>query len=229
MANRTQTRQARRQAARRQQHAPSRPALSPSRPVVAGAAVVVAALVLFALAAAGIFKGPGPSTNGVSASAATATAIVNTLGPGYTVDGIHCDTSGAMAPGTPHIHADVVIYDHGVRWTMNPNVGHDTNNDCLFWVHAHADAAYGVIHMESPRPIHPTLTVWNAVALHSVGRSAEMQLKPRPGEQQRVYVNDRRYHGDISRLPLQNHMSITIEYGPPWVKPHLFDFKAHRL
>jgi hypothetical protein len=228
MGRRTQTRQARRQAARREQ-AQTRAAPSRRWPVIIGAAVVVAAVALFALAAVGIFKGSGPTANGISAPDATATAIAQTLGSGYTVDGIHCDTSGGMAPGSPHIHADVVIYDHGVRWTMNPNVGHDTNNDCLFWVHAHADAAYGVIHMESPRPIHPTLAAWNAVALHSVGRSAEMQLAPRSGEQQRVYVNDRPYHGDIRRLPLQNHMSITIEYGPPWVKPRLFDFKAHQL
>jgi len=230
MARHTQTRQGRRQALRRQQQVQSRRQQRGrfNWSFIAGAVVVVAAVALFAGFASGLFGGKS-SANGLSAQNATATAISSVLGTGYTVDGIHCDPTGSMAAGSPHIHANVVIYNHGVKWTMNQNVGHDINNDCLSWVHAHADATYGVVHMESPTPIHPTLTTWNAIAKHSVGKNAEMKLKPASGEQQRVYVNGKRYHGDISRLPLQNHMSITIEYGPPWYKPQVFNFAAHKL
>jgi hypothetical protein len=229
MARHSQTRQARRQALRRQQQVQARRQRQGpfNWSFIAGGVVVVAAIAIFAVAATGIFKSSGSSANGVSGAAATATAISQFIGNGPTVRGIGCDQG--MQAGSPHIHADVVVYVRGVKEPLNQNVGHDYNDDCLFWVHSHADASVGVVHMESPKPIHPTLTTYNAIALRSVGKNAEIQLKPQAGEQQRVYVGDKLYHGDISRLPLQNHMSITIQYGPPWVKPKLFNFAAHQL
>jgi hypothetical protein len=229
MARHSQTRQARRQALRRQQQIQARRQKQGpfNWSFIAGAVVVVAAIAIFAAAATGVFKGSSSTANGATGPAATATAEAQFIGNGPTINGIGCDQG--MTAGSPHIHADVAVYVRGVLRPLNANVGHDYNDDCLFWVHSHGDAAYGVVHMESPHPIHPTLATYNKIALRSVSKNAEIQLTPKAGEQQRVYVNDKLYHGDISRLPLQNHLSITIEYGPPWVKPHLFNFAAHQL
>jgi hypothetical protein len=229
MARHSQTRQARRQALRRQQQMQARGHKQGpfSWSFIAGAVVVVAAIAIFALAATGVFKSGTGSASGLSSADATATAVTQFIGTGPTINGIGCDQG--MTAGSPHIHADVKIYVKGVLQPLNQNVGHDYNDDCLFWVHEHADAANGIIHMESPKPIHPTLATWNKIALRSVGKNAELQLKPKAGEQQRVYVNLKRYYGDISTLPLQKHMNITIEYGPPWVKPTAFNFAAHQL
>jgi hypothetical protein len=224
MARLAQRRQVRRQALRQQQQIRARrhgPA-GLSWSVLIGVLVSAAAVALFTAAGTGLLSGKRNTAGGLSSQDATATAVRAILGTGPTIDGIGCDQG--MTAGSPHIHADVVIFVRGVKQSINPNVGHDYNDDCLFWVHEHADAQYGVIHMESPHAIHPTLATWNKIAARSVGKSAEMQLTPKAGETQRVYVNDKLYHGDISTLPLQNHMSITIEYGPPWVKSHLFNF-----
>lgn len=220
MGRQSQSRQARRAAERRQQnrgHGRGRQGASWS--LIAGGAVLAVAVIIFIVFA---IKGTGVS-NG-----AAGTNTPTPFPTGRPIAGIGCD--GGMTSGaSPHIHADLAIYDHGKQVPLPPGVGHDTNEDCLFWVHAHQDAAVGVIHMESPHVIHPTLDTYLAIARRTVPKSQVPRLTPKPGEQEKVWVNEKPYYGNPLNIKLYQHMTVTVEFGPPFVKPKPFDFAAQGL
>jgi hypothetical protein len=47
-------------------------------------------------------------------------------------------------------------------------------------------------------------------------------MKVQSGEQMKVYVNQKPYHGNPANILLQPHTNIYIEVGPPFVKPQPF-------
>lgn len=220
MGRRPQTRQARRAAERRQQQqkARGRASSGPNWSIIGGGAIVAAAIIVFL-----VFALKGSPTNGAAGSA-TPTAFPN----GTPINGIGCD-QGMTSGAAPHIHADLAIYDRGKYVGLDPNVGHNINQDCLYWVHAHADAAVGVIHMESPHVIHPTIATYIAIARKTVGAAHAADLSPKPGEVRKVWVNEKPYYGNPLDIKLYKHMTVTVEFGPPFVKPKPFNFAARNL
>lgn len=218
MGRQSQSRQARRAAERRQQQrAHGRGQQGQNWAYIAGGAVVAAAVIIFI-----VFAVKGTS-NG-AAGATTPTPFPT----GRPIASIGCD-GGMTNPAVPHIHADLAIYDRGKYVQLPQGTGHNTNEDCTFWVHAHQDAAFGVIHMESPHAIHPTLDTYLSIARRTVPASQVPRLTPKPGEQEKVWVNQKPYHGNPLNIKLYQHMTVTVEFGPPFVKPKPFDFAAHQL
>ncbi len=187
----------------------------PSWSLVAGGAVVAIAVIVFALAVSGAFKG---------ASAANGANGTLTIPPGPVIAGLHCD-QGMTSNSYYHIHAHLSIYIKGVEQTISPDFGHDYNDDCLFWMHAHADEN-GIIHMESPNAIHPTLATWHAIAEKTLPQSGAKvpPITPPAGLQEKAYVNMKPYNGDPTQIKLYKHTQVVLEFGPPFVAPKPFTF-----
>ncbi len=237
MGRQSQSRQARRAQERRQRehgtkgepslgsggrrgagHRPTTHGRSRSGPnwsLIAGGGVVAIAIVVFILAVAGVFNIKG------SGAAAGATA---TIGPGPSIAGIGCD-QGMTNPTAPHIHAHIAIYVKGKLQPISSNFGHDYNHDCLFWMHAHQDVN-GIIHLESPVAVHPPLSTWYKILKETLPQSGAKvpQVAPTAGEQEKVWVNLKPYHGDPMNIKLYRHTNITIEIGAPFTPPKPFTF-----
>jgi hypothetical protein len=47
-------------------------------------------------------------------------------------------------------------------------------------------------------------------------------MKVQPGEQMKIYVNQKPYYGNPANILLRPHTNIYIEVGPPFVKPQPF-------
>lgn len=209
-----QTRQARRAQERRQtQRARHVQRQGPSWSLVLGGAVILAAILIFAGFAFLGGKSNSGSPNGTI-----------TIPPGKPINGIGCD--GGMTTAGPHIHAQLGIYYRGKPFQINSNFGHDTNHDCLFWMHSHVDAN-GIIHMESPHVIHPTIATWLAIAKETIPPAPN--LAPKKGETEEVWRNLKRYYGNPLNIKLYNHTQVDIEFGPPFVTPQKFNFAKYQL
>lgn len=194
-----------------------RPAGATNWSLIAGAVVVVVAIAIFALAVSGAGGSFGLGSK-------SATSVPATIPPGPSVAGIGCD-DGMTGPSF-HIHAHLAIYDKGKPETISSDYGHYYNKDCLFWLHSHDTT--GIIHMESPHAIRPTLATWYKIARLTLGSAKDTvpRITPLPGEQERVWVNQKPYHGDPMQIKLSKHENITIEFGPPWVKPKPFTYPS---
>ncbi|MGH2442457.1 MAG: hypothetical protein ACRDFX_04780 [Chloroflexota bacterium] len=208
-----QTRQARRAQERRQLAKGAHGARGTNWSIIAIAGIIAVAIAIFA----GILLSGG-ATN--SATQATAT-----IPPGPTIAGIGCDQG--MPPGGTHIHSRLTILNHGKVEQIDPNFGHDYTDDCLFWMHSHQDAN-GVIHMESPHPIHPTIATWLKIAHKTIPKD-RLVLTPKPGEPEKVFVNLKPYHGNPLTIKLSEHKLITIELGKPFSPPQGFNWAKYQL
>ncbi len=207
-----ETRQARRQRQRRQQQ---RPQMGTSRwAVLGGSAVIVAVIVLFVALA--VKNNSGGAGNGSSASSAD-------IGP--PIDGIDCN---AMETASYHHHAHLEFYVKGKYILPPPYIGEDIYHSCFYWTHTHSPS-YGVVHIEAPHQVTPTLKNFFDIWHQPLSRTRAWRYSARPGESMRVYVNQKLYTGDPRTILLVQHQDITIEFGPPFVKPQPFDYAAHQL
>lgn len=131
------------------------------------------------------------------------------------IDGISCDFAEAS---TYHVHAHLAILVDGKAVAGPPaNTGIQFVHLCLYWLHTHDTS--GIIHIEAPHRISPTLgnffDIWGQplsrqrVAGHSVGA----------GETLRIYVGPSAYTGNPRTIPLYEHTKVTLEIGPPFVTP----------
>jgi len=145
---------------------------------------------------------------------------------GNPIDGIGCNPTEGTSVHV-HTHLDVII--NGKTELAPALVGYDTVKNCLYWVHTHVDSP-GVIHIESPVSVHPTLgdflDIWAAtpakVASYTVDHSLLTTiLTQKPGV---VALNGKPYTGDIRAIPLGAHTMITIGYGTTKVVQKPFDF-----
>lgn len=127
------------------------------------------------------------------------------------IDGISCDFGGQIRY---HVHAHLTILLHGRTSVLVPSqIGIDSTHLCLYWLHTH-DAS-GIIHVEAPRVIRPTLgqffAVWHQpLSLHDVAGHVGAV---------RVYVNGKPVPHAPSRVVLLNHTDVVLEVGRPYVKP----------
>jgi hypothetical protein len=131
------------------------------------------------------------------------------------IDGISCDFSEAA---TYHVHAHLAILVRGRAVAGPPaNTGIHIEHLCLYWLHTHDST--GIIHIEAPRRISPTLgqffDIWGQplsrqrVATHLVGA----------GQALRVFVGPTLYRGNPRAIKLYEHTKVTLEIGPPFVAP----------
>src|SRR6266566_3801987 len=68
------------------------------------------------------------------------------------VDGVYCDQLEQTAY---HIHAHLTIYINGQPVSIPQGVGISSDQSCLYWLHTHTSD--GVIHIEAPKKVSPTL------------------------------------------------------------------------
>src|SRR5947209_8837976 len=122
------------------------------------------------------------------------------------IDGISCDFSEA---GTYHVHAHLTILVNGRAVAGPPaNTGIHIEHLCLYWLHTHDST--GIIHIEAPHPISPTLgnffDIWGQplsrqrVADHTVGA----------GRVLRVYVGPTPYSGNPRTIKLYEPTKVTL-------------------
>jgi hypothetical protein len=155
---------------------------------------VVVALVLSIALAAGLF------------------AVLRATSP--TVDSIPCETSEQL---TYHVHAYLSIVDRGKVTHPPASVGINLTHLCLFWVHTHDDS--GIIHIEAPHRITPTLGQFFAVWGKKLSRTQVGDIAVSPAQKLRAYVGKKPYNGDPNSIILRDHEAITIEIGPPFRPP----------
>lgn len=204
-----QTRQARRAQERRAQARGRQAAQRPDRKwVLAGVAVVLAAVALFVVLNA--------TNTGPSGVTGTPTAI-----PAASVDGIGCNPGGEVV--TFHQHAHLTLMNKGKQVSIPALIGFNVDHDCLFWIHTH-QGEEGVIHMESPKKIVPKLSTFFKIWGEPLTSQRIGPITVAAGEQVRTYVNGKVYSGNPADIPLARHQDITVEVGPPFVKPQPFAF-----
>jgi hypothetical protein len=218
-----ETRQARRARERREQQrrAHRSTSLSNHYALLAGGAIVAVLLVL--LASLAFAKG------GNSVATVNGTPVTPTLGPitpAPTVKGIACN-AGEML-GQYHEHAHLNLIDDGKSMPVSDQIGFSPH-DCLYWVHTHTPSG-GVIHMEAPHAVYPTLGTFFHIWGRPLTSKRISNFVMKPGQRIRTFVNRKLYHGNPAGIILRRHEDVTIEVGPPFVKPPpLFDFKTRQL
>ncbi|HLJ68825.1 MAG TPA: hypothetical protein VKX16_15830 [Chloroflexota bacterium] len=141
------------------------------------------------------------------------------------VDGIPCDLSEQV---TYHVHAHLTIVLAGSRKLVYPpaGVGIHPEHLCLYWLHTHD--ATGVIHIEAGHRISPTLGQFFDIWGQPLSRTTVGRYTAASGAE-RVYLGQALYHGNPREIVLRNHTQITIELGPPYMKPPYFDFSVYGL
>lgn len=207
-----QTRQARRAQERRQAHSAARKTrgATPNWSVfgpIAAIAVAVLAFVIYLI-----------SQNGGASNASSS-------GGGPRAGGIGCGSNTMSV--TYHVHAHIAIFNKGKPQLIGQDFGHYYSGDCLYWMHAHDTT--GIIHIEAPQTVTPTLQEWYDVQKLTLAKSAQISLTPPAGEQRKVWVNMKPYTGDPYNIKLFQHTDVTVEFGPPWVAPKRFNFAAYQV
>jgi len=191
-------------------------------------AAIVALAVVLAIAAFLIFDrqpAAAPSPHSLTTGALKGTAAPGATPAGTVptqariIDGIPCNAENV----TYHEHAHLDILDRGTQVVVPANTG-IVDNTCLYWLHTHDNS--GEIHMEMPRYRPVTLGNFFDVWGQPLSRTRAAQVRVKPGESMRVYVNLKRYYGDPRAITLHRHTLITIEVGPPFEKPNTFDFQG---
>ena len=191
--------------------------------VGAGSAIVlIAAIIIFIHAVTS-------SSSGVSVGGAGG-AFVGKAPTGQVfgspIDGIGCNP---MEGSYVHVHTHLDVIIKGKTELAPSLVGYDTVKNCLYWVHTHLDSP-GVIHIEAPVSVHPTLgdflDIWAATPGKVAGYTVDHSLlttilTQTPGV---VALNGKPYTGDIRAIPLGAHTMITIGYGAKTVVQKPFDF-----
>lgn len=156
-------------------------------------------------------------------SASSASSTPTAVPPGKTIAGIGCNYSEIY---TYHQHAHLAMYDHGKAVTMPSNIGFDYNHDCLYWMHSHSPSE-NVIHMEAPHTLVPRLQnfvdIWKySYQTQSISQNVWPPLLSGTAPGMKVWVNQKPYSGNPLNIRLKPHTNVTIEVGPPYVKPKPF-------
>lgn len=119
-----------------------------------------------------------------------------------------------------HVHAHLAVFVEGRQVAVPANIG--LRPDCIAPLHTHE--ANGMIHVEGPAPRPYTLgdffRVWGQRldATHLLERAADGQ------QQVMAHVNGQPYQGPPESIPLAQHTTIVLQYGPPFVPPPPYRF-----
>jgi hypothetical protein len=200
--------------ARKHQSTGSRTALVAGIAMAAVVIAVIAALVFS-------FGGQAASTAGAHATATAQAEYTPVAGVAY--GPVRCSYNEMVAPGFYHVHAHLTILDRGKNVPVSPNIGYDLQHDCLTWAHTH-NPSMGVIHIESPYKIIPTLGDFFKVWGQPLSSTQVASAKVTNGEQMKVFVDEKPYTGNPQDIKLKAHTDVEIEVGPPFVPPKKFNY-----
>ena len=209
-----ESRQSRRARERREQERRRHQTAAASRSnkylILAGVGVVVAAIIIFA----------GVALKQSSQQAAVPTIAVPTVQPARTIAGIACNQNEQL---TYHVHSHLVILNRGQQIHIPSNIGINFDHSCLYWLHSHTPSN-DVIHVEAPQAITPVLKNFFQIWGQPISSHQVYTAKVQPGEQMKVYVNQKPYSGNPANIPLKPHTNIYIEIGPPFQQPQPFSW-----
>jgi hypothetical protein len=210
-ARRARERRAQEQARRGTRHATS--SRSNLWSMVVGAAIVLMAV---GIVAAFVF---GSKQSSQSANA-TATVVAGyTPVPRLAVGPVQCSYNEMVSQGFYHVHAHLTLINDGKNVKIPAQIGFEYNHDCLYWVHTHSPS-YGIIHIESPYKIVPTLgeffNVWGVPLSRDQAWKYKGPLT--------IYVDGKPYTGDPNKIKLYQHTEVTLEVGHPVSPPKKFNF-----
>ncbi len=131
------------------------------------------------------------------------------------VDGISCDFAEARAY---HVHAHLTIVVAGKQVAGPPaNTGIHLEHLCLYWLHTHDST--GIIHIEAPRRISPTLGNFFDIWGQPLSRLQVSGYTVAAAQTLRVYVGSALHRGNPRNVPLFEHIKLTLEIGPPFIPP----------
>jgi hypothetical protein len=133
------------------------------------------------------------------------------------IDGIPCTAETV----TYHVHAFLEIYDRGKPIPVPQNTG-IVDDTCLYWLHTHDDS--GEIHIEEPKRTRLTLGNFFDIWHQPLSRTQVASAQTGFAASMRISVDKHPYTGNPRNIVLHPHALITIEVGPPWVSPSIFDF-----
>lgn len=208
-----ESRQSRRAKERRQERSKRLQAANkgPNWSLIGGLVVVVAAVAVF-VGFLVLGAGAGKSATGSSTA---------TPAKGRVIAGIGCNFN---EQSTYHVHAHLSIYDAGKAVTIPSFIGFNYNHDCLYWVHTHDTS--GILHIESPTVVHPTLSAFFQIWGKPMTSTRIGTLTIKPGQQVKYYVNEKPYTGDPSSIVLTRHKDIQIDIGPPFPAPQKYNYNG---
>jgi hypothetical protein len=117
---------------------------------------------------------------------------------------IECDLGGHDA--AYHIHALVGVKINGQLYAPPANIGVGT--DCMYWVHTHA--ADGIVHIEAPASVNPTLGDFMGLWAKSFPDDQLLKTAQDAIDAGKVTVDDKPFTGDPLSLELQDKMRIFL-------------------
>jgi hypothetical protein len=170
----------------------------------------VLAILLIALVAAACGGNGGPATPiptpaaTPSATPAPATPAAPSPTPPAAGNEIKCDLGGHDA--AYHIHALVGVKINGQLYAPPANIGIGT--DCMYWVHTHA--ADGIVHIEAPASVNPTLGDFMGLWSKSFPDDELLKTAQDAIAAGKVTVDDKPFTGDPLSLVLQDKMRIFL-------------------
>lgn len=131
------------------------------------------------------------------------------------IDGIGCDFSEGA---TYHVHAHLAIVVDGKAVAGPPaDTGIHFEHLCLYWLHTHD--ATGIIHIEAPHRISPTLGNFFDIWGQPLSRQRVANHPVEPQQHLQVYVGTTLYRGNPRAIKLYEHTRVTLEIGPPFATP----------
>ena len=170
----------------------------------------VLAALLIALTAVGCASAATPSPTAaptaIGSPAPSATPSTPSPSPDSSTGGteIQCDLGGHDA--AYHIHALVGVKINGQLYAPPANIGIGT--DCMYWVHTHA--ADGIVHIEAPATVNPTLGDFMSLWAKSFPDDPLLKTAQDAIAAGNVTVNDAPYTGDPLKLVLEDKMRIFL-------------------
>jgi len=142
-------------------------------------------------------------------------------GPPRPIDGIPC----GAPQGTYHEHAHLTILNAGRSLPIPTAIGHGSSG-CYYWLHVHGSDPSGLIHLEAPYRIVPTLGTFFDIWGQPLSRRRVWNLDTSPQQRLKVYLNQTLYSGDPRLIRLHPHTTVTIEVWPPFPTPSKYKFES---
>ena len=145
----------------------------------------------------------------------------NTAAP---VDGILCEQNEQLVV---HYHAHLAIFVAGNPALLPGQIGIDSSQSCLYWLHTHATD--GVIHVEAPKSaetrkfkLGDLFDIWKQ-PLNPTHVGATTLAA---GDKLTMYVDGKPFTGNPRDIVIGTHTLITLEVGAPVVPEPAFSFPA---
>ncbi len=211
-----ESRQARRARERREQE------LRRVKPAGTGRNWMIPAAIAVVVVALLVFGGYVLANGAKSSTAGNGPIPTPKESPGKVIDGLIGCNPGMEYGTVYHVHMHLAMYDAGKPVTLPAQVGFNYNHSCLYWLHTHDTS--GIIHLEAPRTMTPTLGNFFDVWGQPLSKTQMASYSVKSGQTMKVYVDMKPYSGNPRDIKLAKHATITIEIGPPFVKPRPYNF-----